>query len=332
MGVSQRQSNIELCRLVSILLVIIVHTTHQTLGTDVTFGVHLLAGFTLIGVNVFILITGYFSANPKRISIANLAFICLFWMIVRIGCKYCLHQGLDYKDLFFVTRSNWFIPCYIALLFFTPVLNAFCNSSSKRTLVGVVVSLLILELWFDWLPPNPVIKLGSHNGYSVLSFLILYLLARTIRLYGLPNWFKKISPLVYIVCSVLSALLIQMSVAGGHPWAVTMFRAYNSPIIILSSVAFLVMFERMKIQSKFINHIAKSTLACLLGQMAISSLYSRQFKFLYENYSGWKIIGFWLLAIVVVFVGSVLMDQLRLLLWKPINGWLITKLKKDNIF
>lgn len=62
----KRQSNIELCRLVSILLVMILHTTHQSLGTDVSLGIQMLEGFTIIGVNVFVLITGYFSATLKK--------------------------------------------------------------------------------------------------------------------------------------------------------------------------------------------------------------------------------------------------------------------------
>lgn len=74
----KRQSNIELCRIAAILLVLIVHTTRRSLGNDVSFGILLLSGFSIIGVNVFVLITGYFSARPKKLSLANLLFICFF--------------------------------------------------------------------------------------------------------------------------------------------------------------------------------------------------------------------------------------------------------------
>ena len=132
----QRQSNIELCRLVSILLVMLVHTTGQSLGHDVSFGVHLLEGFSIIGVNVFILITGYFSATPKKTSLINLAFICFFWMLVKVLCRYFFGEEVNYKYAFFITSSNWFIPSYIALLFVAPILNLFCNSVSKKVLWG----------------------------------------------------------------------------------------------------------------------------------------------------------------------------------------------------
>lgn len=45
-----RQSNIELCRLASILLVMLVHSTTSSLGYEVSLGVHLLTGFTIVGV------------------------------------------------------------------------------------------------------------------------------------------------------------------------------------------------------------------------------------------------------------------------------------------
>lgn len=132
----QRQSNIELCRLASILLVMLVHTTQQSLGNDMSLGVLLLEAFSVIGVNVFILITGYFSATPKKTSLINLAFICLFWMIIKVVCRFEFGQPLDYSYAFFVTSSNWFIPSYIGLLFLTPILNMFCNSMSSKVLWG----------------------------------------------------------------------------------------------------------------------------------------------------------------------------------------------------
>lgn len=133
-----RQSNIELCRIASILLVMLVHTTHQSLGDDMSFGALMLEAFSIIGVNVFILITGYFSATPKKTSLLNLAFICLFWVIVKVICRYEFGQSLDYKYAFFVTSSNWFIASYIGLLFVAPILNQFSSTVSRRTLLGGV--------------------------------------------------------------------------------------------------------------------------------------------------------------------------------------------------
>ncbi len=162
--------------------------------------------------------------------------------------------------------------------------------------------------------------------------MILYLLARAIRLYGVPQWFKKYSVVIYTICSLVlgcSAFFLQKI---GHGDANSIVYAYSNPIVILSSVAFFMMFENKTFNSKFINHIAKSTLAILFGHGAIFFLYTKQFKYLYDNYDGFQVVAYWALAIALVFVASIITDQLRLLLWKLINNHLKIHIKNDNIF
>lgn len=330
---SVRQSNMELCRIASILCVMLVHSTFQPLGHNVSFWVMLLAGFSIVGVNVFVMLAGYFTATPKKTSLCNLAFICFFWMIVKMVCHYIFNQRIGYKDFFFVTSSNWFVPSYIGLLFFAPILNVFCDSVKKRTLVGVVAALLFIEIWFDWIPPYPRISLGTNGGHSVLSFLILYLLARVIRLYGVPTWFKRLSPLIYLCCSLLLAFMGRFLLLHGYENKVGWVYFDNNPIVIISSVAFLMIFEQMNMgQSRFINHIAKSTLACLFGHSVIGFLYRKQFLYLYTHFTGIQVVGYWALTVAIVFCGSVAIDQLRLLAYKPIDAFLKRKIIHNEFF
>lgn len=328
--VSQRQSNFELCRLASILLVMLVHTTYQSLGKDMSLGALLLEGFSIVGVNVFVLITGYFSVVPKKTSLINIAFICLFWMVVKIICHFVCHEPIAIKYFFFITSSNWFIPSYIGLLFLSPILNMFCNNVSKKTLWSCVILLLFIEMWFDWLPPREK-HFGSQNGYSVFSFAILYLMARTIRLYGLPRWFKRTSVLIYMGCSILLGLIAYIGTMKGFD-VIRICYSYNNPIVVISSVAFLMFFAHINIQSKLVNYIAKSTLAVLLGHSAIFFLYTKQFRFLYEHFSGFQVIAYWALAIIIVFCASIAIDQLRILLYKPLEELMKKRIKNNNIY
>ncbi len=327
-----RQSNIELCRLFSILLVMLVHTTTQSLGRDVSLGVNLLTGFSVIGVNVFVLITGYFSTTPKKSSLVNLAFICLFWMTIKVACRYLCGEPITIKYLFFITSSNWFIASYIGLLFLAPILNKSCNQLNKRQLFGGGFALLLIEIWFDWLPPHPAVMIGAQNGYSVLSFAILYLLGRAIRLYSLPLWFVKNSPLIYIGCSIMLGMVAHAGISTGHPGVLSMCFSYINPIVIFSSVAFLMVFTQMCFHSRFINYIAKSTLAVLLGHSAIFFLYTRQFRYLYDNFSGIQVVVYWILAIIIVFFASILIDQLRLVAYKPLEKYMKQRLQRNEIF
>ena len=252
-------------------------------------------------------------------------------MAVKIACRLFCHEPIGFKYLFFITSSNWFIPSYIGLLFLAPILNMFCNNVSKKTLWRCVLILLFIEMWFDWLPPNPKKMIGTQYGYSVLSFAILYLLARAIRLHGLPQWFKRNSPLVYIACSLVLGFIAYIGNSKGLNAQRYIF-AYTNPFVIISSVAFLMIFGQMSFQSKVINYIAKSTLAILFGHSAIHTLYANQFTYLYKYFSGIQVVVYWTLAIIIVFSASIAIDQLRILLYYPIKQLINKRIKNNNIY
>ena len=328
-----RLSNIELCRIVSIVLVMLIHTTFQSIGWDCSSpGILLLAALSVVGVNVFVLITGFFSAEPKKVSLANLLFICFFWMVVRISIRCALGQPVTWQSLFFITKSNWFIPAYLCLLFFTPVLNAFCNTADKKVLLGVVLALFFFEVWFDLLPPHPSVLLGSQKGYSVLSFIALYLLARYIRLYGVPDWLRNGCFSIYLIISITLTVAALFCIKIGHPMTRIIY-AYSNPLVILSSVSFFLMFERLSMkENKVINHISQSSLTVLLAHSAIFFLYTRQFSFLFTHYSGLKVVFLWGGVVAIVFFASVLVDQLRLLIWTPLEKKLRQVIKRNELF
>ena len=100
-----RWSNMELCRIFAIICVMLLHSTFSSLGYDVSFGVYLLAGFSIIGVNTFVMLTGYFSATPKKSSLISIAFMCLFWTIIKVIFHYSFNEELNYKDFFFIINQ-----------------------------------------------------------------------------------------------------------------------------------------------------------------------------------------------------------------------------------
>jgi hypothetical protein len=87
----ERSSNIELLRILSMFLVLMIHyipyrtlPTHDTLAHD-TLGTLFdleLRSISFVCVNCFILISGYFGIRWKLKSFSNLLFQILFWAIV----------------------------------------------------------------------------------------------------------------------------------------------------------------------------------------------------------------------------------------------------------
>lgn len=88
---NKRKSNIELFRILLILMVIILHyfnadmggaLGHASSGSISYYFVHLIESLCIVAVNGFVLITGYFSykkENVKVSKITNLVLIMIFW-------------------------------------------------------------------------------------------------------------------------------------------------------------------------------------------------------------------------------------------------------------
>ncbi len=323
-----RSSKFELCRVVAMFSIMLLHTTYYTFGDSISWPLIILASFSVVGVNVYVMITGYFTTRPKKTALLNLLFICVFWGICKIIAKKGLGLEMYNIDYFLITNSNWFIPSYICLVFFAPILNSYCEKASKGELVGGVISLLALEIYFDWIPPRPSFSLGSQNGYSVLSFIIIYLLARAIKLYGLPQWFRKYNIYIYVLSSLITAIMT-FKLDNMRFWCI----AYTNPFVIISSVAFFSIFESMSDwNSKVINRVAKSMLACLLGHLGLTILYTAQFKYLYAQYSSISLIALWVSAVLVAFFVCVLIDQLRIMLWQRIETSIRKFITNNELF
>lgn len=193
---NERQSNIELCRIFSILLVILVHSIFAWTGTPGEGGNEsimrfLVQAFSIVGVNVFIIITGWFSTSLKTKSIFNLLYICLFYSLVKLIWG-VVAGTLEIKDIFFISNSNWFVVSYLGLLLLTPLLNNI-TQLNKKVFICWGTGLLVYEIWFSFFPALVAIEPGFYHGYSALSFSILYLIARLLRVYGIPKRITKIS-------------------------------------------------------------------------------------------------------------------------------------------
>lgn len=88
----QRESGIELMRIIAIFLVMVTHACYLTFGPpsldDIRneairmFGYLGLANVSLMCVNVFVLISGWFGIRPRIRNVGGLIFQCVFFSIL----------------------------------------------------------------------------------------------------------------------------------------------------------------------------------------------------------------------------------------------------------
>lgn len=338
-----RDSNMELLRLVAMLLVMMVHASYRALPRpdDVAIADHPLSVFlqfltisySVIGVDVFVMLSGWYGIRPRGSRLAELIFQLLFFGLVCIGIEYVVLGGMPsepLKNLFLLNPDNyWFVKVYLALYLFAPVLNAFAESATHRQFAVLLMAVFGFQAVFGW-----VFEATDwlRAGYSLPSFMALYLLARYMRIH--QPWFTKFNRStdfsIYIATGgfmTLAVFFLRHYNLGGFLFF------YNSPIVIIEAMFFLLFFSKFRFSSKPVNWVAASALAIYL---------THSNSYLAKYYDGtifrWtaelpylSFILCCITLIITVFCVSILLDKVRLLLWHPIENHFIKEKKDEKV-
>lgn len=273
-GNKQRNSRIELFRVIVTLFVLIVHMNGYFIGLGThDFNFHcfpqvVVEALTCIAVNGFILITGFFGIKLSFHTLWKLwqALFCIYVPLFLL--KYIFDTpdyGFSFQDLFnaifpFSTRDGYFINGYIFLVISSPFLNAFIASNSKKIVLLFTVSLLFFEFWVDC-----ICKLQTffiNEGYSGLHFCLLYLSGQCIKLYY--DKLKKIKTIYFLVLYfVFSTIIVVLSL-----FKVSWTYYYSNLFMIMSAISFFLFFAlKPPFYSKFINKIAMCSLFVYILQI-----------------------------------------------------------------
>ena len=336
MTTAVRKSNIELLRIVAMLLVLTVHAGFYSLGvptpaeavaTPLNVVTRLFfQSFSVIAVLVFVLISGWFGIRPKVKSVVNFLFQCFFYSIIIFGVMLCLGRAhLDWKSiqnvLLFV-NSFWFIKAYLCLMIFAPALNAFVEAATEKQLRIVLVAFFVFQSIYGWLTTGAA---WFERGYSVISFFGLYLLARYVRLYPcrpftLP---RKYDMLIYwaIVLLTTAAAFVMLRLGCSESTIDVVYRL-TSPIIIAEALYLLLYFSKLDFQNKFVNWVAGSCFAVFLIQQNPyfgRPVYAHTIKHIYSTFNGPAVVVFTAAFILLVFVMAILTDQVRKWIWEKIS-------------
>lgn len=270
-----RDSNIELMRLICLIMITIHHRIVFTISKvpiildgqgeiDYLTAINIIVNaFCYIGVNCFVLISGYYGINLKWKKLYGLCVACTFYMLIRN----LLVAGGIIDDNFFSIRnllmpltSNtyWFITDYVILCLLSPILNKAIQNLKKKEFLLILFAFTIANIYFGY----GFLKYNS-NGHNVSQFVYLYLIAAYIRRYvKIQEINRNYSLYIYILASLAFGILSIIS----HYYHIPKFRsfAYNNPLLLVSSISFLLYMLSFRFQNNIINWMASSALAIYL--------------------------------------------------------------------
>lgn len=262
----QRNSNIELMRIICILLVIAGHYYYHGvwengISPENTIFLKIFGGGSKLAVNCFVLITGYFGANIESKRVISLIrdrwFYSIFLTIILVVIGISDLSGkLLIRTLFpLVTCRHNYITVFVMLYFFIPFINKWIATLGKKNLEKFLIITLIFISILPTLYPG-----FSNNTYAYIFWMIiLFCIGRYMGEYHLQLPWKSIF-LIAIGVLMICTFVIEPRVGMyGENYAIGM--QYSFPLLV-ASVSLLGIFINLKMPyNKTINWLAKSTFA-----------------------------------------------------------------------
>ena len=324
----ERLSNFELLRIISMLLVVLLHANYLVLGVvhkeDILLNPYgaifrmFADQLCIVAVNLFVMISGWFGINPTIKGAAALLFQVLFYCSAIVISFLLLGIDVNIADvakMFYVGSSYWFFTEYFILYLFSPVLNKFILNSSKKEAISVLLSFFFIEFLWGWFYNCS----NFSGGYSAISFFGVYMLAR----YVSSN--RKFLAYSYVKCfciaviftivnfpflAIIGELFLDNQIGKSQ---------YSSPFVILTSLFILLGFSKLQINNRGINWIASSVFSIYLihCNILVFPLFLNMMRNVYDNLGYIYILFAIVFAITSGFI-CVLIDKIRIYFWNKI--------------
>lgn len=259
-----RDSNLELLRIIAMLMIIALHqngTSNALSALSADSGnyyvTNAIEAISICSVNCFVLLSGYFMVRKDTAPVKKCLRLILdvaFWGCFGLLLNYVVFgKSPAIKELIvaivpYIKGNRWFVRDYIILTLLSPFINQCLVRLSKRN-YQILIALLIaiFSLWPSFFPNPPI----DDHGYSCVHFVQMYIIAGYLKL----HWNTHVKTSVSLLCFVGATGITFLSAIHGLGYAY----AYNYTFTILSSVCLFMAFKGVQMQSRVINILASNT-------------------------------------------------------------------------
>ena len=227
-------------------------------------------GFVFVGVNCFLLISGYFGIRLKARRVWLLYLQCAFYgligfLLAHFYSDLPLTHTIITKTVFIFSHPLWwFVAYYLLLMIISPILNAGTESLTKKGFIAVLAGITFVQVYLGFFWQKSAF---DPHGYSILNFVYLYLIGRYIHLHGEASEKGKMRLswlMVYFACALLFGVCNILRTFTDIPFGFNY--SYNNPLVILASIGLFQFINSISFHSNTINYLAGGVFAAYLLQ------------------------------------------------------------------
>lgn len=333
--IKQREAGIELLRVVLMFMIVCFHLfsfyIQETFYVNQPLYITKLAFtcLTVMGVDCFVFISGYFGMKFKLKQVISLVIQALFYsyicLILFTSFSNIPINNQEFIKYFFPISSSmwWFLSAYILLYFISPFINIGINNISKNQfqiiLIGFFYFNCISNFIFD-----------LHFGGDFLNFIFIYLLGRYINTYQLE--LKK--SVILFLFSVIIMFLLNYLIGSYSNKPLLVISRYTSPLTIFSAVSLFFVFKNLKIKYSWPLFIAPLCFGVYLLHFNYFTWNGIIHPILFKidaMYSTNNLFYFILSTIglaIVIFILCLFVEKIRQIICKPILNIIEKKIDK----
>ena len=295
---NNRQSNFEILRIISMLMIILFHlSSTRAVDEEYWFNSAVYAKYIallfepggFIGVSIFFMLSGYFLVNKtfsfKRI--ANIFFTVLVYGVINIFCYILLkftpplHKYIANKSILICilesifqplsSKKYWFITVYFIIYLCSPLLNSFFLKLNKK---GFFTFLILWWIFWYTLPCT-----FHYRFNEIQRGFFFYILGAYLKLFPTPKeadkrriclhfFYLTIFVILWFAHSYFEYLSIKFSLrdfSRAKLYSLITDGTIKAFFIPLCSITIFLFFKNLHIAyHPFINMISKTTLAVYL--------------------------------------------------------------------
>lgn len=252
----KRQINFELLRILCMYMIVVGHclfhgrvTAKLGYGTVNYFLSYLIQSFSVVHVNCFVMIGGYFAVDRefrsqrilklwRQVAFYSIGIFAVIAVFGTVGSVDVIHAFLPISS-----DTYWFASVYMGMTLLMPFVSMLAMRLTKKQYQCL---LLLLALFFSF---NPMIfrinTYGTYTGRELGWFLFLTLLAGYVKLHTRPD--KR-----YFLRGFLGYAAASLAVLGSvylsvelHRENIGYFLNYNSPLALLATLSLFLCVKNM---------------------------------------------------------------------------------------
>ena len=355
MSKQERQSNIELLRILAILGVVVLHYNNPNIGGGIAYAtegginfylLYLLESYFVCAVDLFMLISGYFLVEYKSRNIWKvielIAQVVIFKLATYIVKVILGNAELSIKHIISsLVPTNYFIILYCVVFLVSPFINKLLNELNAKQLKLFVTLIFVLfsvcptmvdafgeVTGKEWVGLSTVSMYGSQWGYSAINFMLMYCIGAFIRIRGFDVWDRRKALLTFLGCAMVSFFWSRANDFIGY-YIEKSALEYCNPVVIMMAISIFIVFAKTDIGvQKWINSLAKGTLTVYLTHGVLIRHVGIE-KFTQQN------AAIMLVHVIAVAVGLYLVGYICFLIYdfitKPIWKFIENKIRLPKI-